>query len=153
MRIDVRRGVASDVDVIAEFNRRLALETESKQLDPQVLRAGVATLLGDPAKGLYYLAENEGTVIGQLAVTYEWSDWRNGWLWWIQSVYVRADHRRRGVFRSLYEAVRQTALQAGDVVGIRLYVETDNDVGQRTYVGVGMARTGYLVMEECPLLR
>src|SRR5262245_37483641 len=101
----VRSARPEDAAVIAEYNRLLALETEHKVLDPSVLAAGVQALLEDPHKGRYFVAEDAGQPIGQLMLTYEWSDWRNGWIWWIQSVYVRGDYRRRGIFRALYEHV------------------------------------------------
>jgi len=104
----VRRALPADAAVIVEFNRRLAAETEGKALDPHVLERGVAAGLADPHKTLYFVAEADGAVVGQLMLTKEWSDWRNGWIWWLQSVYVRADQRSRGIFRSLFEhAVEQ----------------------------------------------
>src|SRR4051794_30784856 len=103
----LRRAVPADAPVVVEFNRLLAQESEGKALDPAVLSAGVAAALADPARGLYFLAEQDGQVLGQILITTEWSDWRNGWFWWIQSVYVRPEARRRGVFRALFEHVEQ----------------------------------------------
>jgi GNAT superfamily N-acetyltransferase len=151
MPLVIRPGVAADAPVVAEFNRLLAWESEHKALDPQVLAAGVAAALADPDRARYFVAEEDGSVLGQLMLTREWSDWRNGWIWWIQSVYVRADARRRGVFRGLYEHVRRTARAEG-VVGLRLYVEQDNHAARETYRRMGMQASGYLVLEECPLL-
>src|SRR5207253_9625704 len=102
MPIRIRPAVPADVGVLCEFNQRVAAETEAKTLDPQVVAAGVAAVLADPAKGFYYVAEDQGEVLGQLMITGEWSDWRNAWIWWIQSVFVRPEARRRGVFRALY---------------------------------------------------
>jgi GNAT superfamily N-acetyltransferase len=133
----VRPAVASDVAVIVEFNRRLALETENKILDPAILSAGVAAVLGDPGRGRYFVAEANGEVIGQTAITYEWSDWRNGWVWWLQSVYVRADARGKGVFRAIFEHIDAESKRAGYVVGIRLYVEHENRSAQETYRRLG----------------
>jgi GNAT superfamily N-acetyltransferase len=147
MRVTIRRGEPPDAAVIAEFNRRMAWETEHKQLDPDVLARGVARVFGDPAKGFYLVAEHEGEVIGQLMVSYEWSDWRDGWFWWVQSVYVREDCRRHGVFRQLHEEVMRLARAAGDVVGVRLYVERDNIRAQATYERLGMRDACYLVRE------
>ncbi|HEV3257642.1 MAG TPA: GNAT family N-acetyltransferase [Gemmataceae bacterium] len=147
----IRRGVAADAAVIAEFNRLMALESEGKALDPAVVAAGVAAGLADPHKGLYFLAEEDGRVLGQAMISPEWSDWRNGWIWWFQSVYVRPEARRSGVFRGLYEHVYQTARAADDVVGLRLYVARDNWAAQETYVRLGMAQANYLVFERCPL--
>src|SRR6266851_1786167 len=105
MPLSIRLAVPADVPIITEFNRLVAEETEGKTLDLVVLARGVAAGLADPVKGVYYLAEDSGQAVGQVGLTYEFSDWRDGWFWWIQSVYVRQDHRRRGVFRALYDHV------------------------------------------------
>jgi GNAT superfamily N-acetyltransferase len=144
----VRRATPADADLVAEFNRRLAAESEGRELDRAVLAAGVRAVLADPNKGVYHLAELGGAVVGQLLITYEWSDWRNGWLWWVQSVYVRGDARRRGVFRALFEHVERLARAEPGVVGIRLYVEQGNRAAQETYLRLGMTRAGYLVLEK-----
>ncbi len=151
MPIGVRRGTPADTAVVAEFNRLLASESEGKTLDVEVLRRGVTAILNDPAKGLYFLAEENGKVVGQAAVTYEWSDWRNGWVWWLQSVYVDATARRRGVFRTLFEHICQAARDAGDVIGLRLYVERDNHHAQETYRQMGMQPMPFLLLERRPL--
>ena len=151
MAFRVRAATPADAAVVVEFNRLLAEESEGKQLDPAVLAAGVAAQLADPQKGRYFVAEEGGAILGQLGLTFEWSDWRNGWMWWIQSVYVRSDARRRGVFRALFEHVRQAALNDGQVVGLRLYVERENHGAQRTYERLGMQASGYFVLERCPL--
>ena len=147
----VRPATPADAAVVVEFNRLLALETEHKALDPAVLARGVAAGLVDSHKGLYFVAEDGGEVVGQLMLTYEWSDWRNGWLWWIQSVYVRQNARRRGVFRALYDHVRRAAEADPEVIGIRLYMERDNEPARQTYLGVGMSPTSYVVLERFPL--
>jgi GNAT superfamily N-acetyltransferase len=151
MRLTIRRAAPADAVVVIEFNRRLAEETEGKTLDPAVLAAGVAAGLADPARAWYFVAEEDGVVLGQMMITLEWSDWRNGWFWWIQSVYVRAEARRRGVFRRLYEHVVGLARQSADVIGLRLYVENHNQPAQQTYTRLGMTPAGYLVFEKCPL--
>ena len=138
MSIAIRRATREDIPVIAAFNRNLAWETEHKKLDDSKLAPGVAAVFADPAKGFYLVAESQGDIVGQLMITFEWSDWRNGWFWWIQSVYIRADHRRQGVFRKLYEEAGRMGAERGDVVGFRLYVERDNEQGKRTYRGLGM---------------
>src|SRR5262249_43147675 len=131
----VRQARPSDAAVIADFNTRLAAESEGKQLQPAVIAAGVAAALADPTnKGPYYLVEQNGQVVGQMQITFEWSDWRNGWAWWIQGVYVREDARRKGVFRSLYNHVVEEAKKRGDVIAIRLYVEKENHRAQQTYL-------------------
>jgi GNAT superfamily N-acetyltransferase len=151
MPLTVRPAVATDAADIVEFNRLLALESEGKALDPGLLRAGVAAGLADPAKGRYFVAESAGRVVGQMMITYEWSDWRNGWFWWIQSVYVHAEARRQGVFRALFDHVRRLAAGQPDVIGLRLYVERDNHPAQETYRRLGLGPTGYLVLEQYPL--
>ncbi|MBI3821918.1 MAG: GNAT family N-acetyltransferase [Planctomycetes bacterium] len=163
MNLIIRPARTTDAEVICEFNRRLAKETEHKDLDPTLLRPGVAAMLGDPRKGRYFVAERapspptplpqgaRGEIVGQLGVTCEWSDWRNGNFWWIQSVYVSAEARRLGVFRKLYEHLLREARTQTDVIGVRLYVEHDNHAAQETYKKLGMVLTGYQVMEVYPL--
>ena len=148
----IRQARPADAEVIVEYNRRLAEETESKTLDRTVLATGVAAALADPdRKGPYYIAVEDGAVLGQLQITYEFSDWRNGSFWWIQGVYVRSEDRRRGVFRSLYRHVEGLARRDPDVVGLRLYVERDNHAAQRTYLDLGMKQTAYLMLERSPV--
>jgi GNAT superfamily N-acetyltransferase len=151
MTLTIRRAGPTDVAVVAEFNRLLAVESEGKTLDNTVLTAGVAAGLADPNKSVYFLAEEDGEAVGQIMYTTEWSDWRNGWFWWIQSVYVRAAARRRGVFRALFEHVYQAARADGQVIGLRLYVERANEAAQETYRRMGMEAAGYLVFERYPL--
>ena len=151
MPLEVRPATPADVPVIVEFNRLLAEESEGKALDVPLLAAGVAAGLADPRKALYFVAEGAGRVLGQVMVTFEWSDWRNGWFWWIQSVYVRPEARRRGVFRALFEHVLGAARQDPDVIGLRLYVEGENRLAQETYTRLGLSRTSYHVMERYPL--
>ena len=124
--IDIREATEADAEVIIEFNRRLAADTEDKALDPQRLADGVGHALSSADTCLYLVAEVGGQVVGQTMVTFEWSDWRNGWFWWIQSVYVHPDFRRRGIFRALHDRVRSLARAKGNTCGIRLYVEHEN---------------------------
>jgi ribosomal protein S18 acetylase RimI-like enzyme len=148
----IRQGRPADAPTIVEFNRRLALETEGKALDTAALTAGVTAALTDPTrKGPYYLAVDGEAILGQLQITFEWSDWRNGWFWWIQSVYVVAEARETGIFRSLYEHVVELARREPDVVGLRLYVERDNLQAQKTYQRLGMEQTAYLLLERSPV--
>jgi len=139
------------VDVLAHFNVELAKESENLLLDPARVKAGVGALLCDPAKGTYFVAEAGGAVVGQLLITHEWSDWRNGDFWWLQSVYVRSDFRRRGVFQALFDHVLASAKRQGDVAGIRLYVEKHNDPALKTYHRLGLEETHYLVLERLVL--
>jgi GNAT superfamily N-acetyltransferase len=125
----------------------MALEAEHKQLDPVTVRLGVRAVLDDPAKGRYFVAERDGRVVGQLMITYEWSDWRNGTFWWIQSVFVTPDARRAGVFRTLFRHLEALAEGDQSVCGIRLYVERENERAQSTYRRCGLADGGYRVME------
>jgi len=147
MNIVVRNAAPGDGPVIADFNSRMAVETEGHALDPALIGPGVAALLDDAKKGRYWVAVQDGQVIGQIMVTYEWSDWRNGMLWWIQSVYIAQEKRQQGVFSTLYRHVESLARSEKDVCGLRLYVENKNKRAQETYVALGMIRPGYQVME------
>ena len=151
MTLSIRQATPADAATIVEFNRRMALETEDKVLDPQVLAAGVAGALADPHKAVYFVAEEDRHILGQVSVTLEWSDWRNGWLWWFQSVYVRPEARRRGVFKALYEHVYAAACADPQVIGLRLYVEKENHSAQQTYLALGMEWTPYLLLQKYPL--
>lgn len=146
MSITIRSAVREDIAPIARWNLAMAWETEQKALDPAVLERGVTAVFDEPRRGFYLVAERAGEPVGCLLVTYEWSDWRAGDFWWIQSVYVAASARREGVFRQLYEEAKQRAAQAG-AVGLRLYVETENERAQRTYAGLGMERCHYFMYE------
>jgi GNAT superfamily N-acetyltransferase len=136
-----------DAAIIAEYNLRLAQETEALQLDPACVQDGVVALLRDPAKGLYYVAEVNGEVVGQVMITYEWSDWRNATIWWLQSVYVKHEFRRQGVFRSLFAHLEQLARARPDVCGLRLYMHAENHRARRSYLDLGMTHTKYEVFE------
>ena len=145
--ITVRAAVPGDAAVIADYNRSMARETEGESLDAERIARGVAAVFADPDTGAYRVAETDGEVVGCLMLTPEWSDWRDGTFWWIQSVYVRADARRKGVFRALYESVEREARAADGVCGIRLYVERENVGAQRVYDAVGMTRSSYRFFE------
>ena len=136
------------LEALIQFNAAMALETEHKVLDGQILRAGITRILGDAALGRYIIATRQSEIVGALMLTMEWSDWRNGMFWWIQSVYVHPTHRRTGVYRALHERVRALARTAPGVCGIRLYVERENVSAQRTYLAMGMAETAYRLYEE-----
>ncbi len=145
--MNIRKAELSDATVIADFNRRLAQETETLALDEECVLKGVTALLRDPAKGLYYLAELDGMVAGQVMITYEWSDWRNGNLWWLQSVYVREEFRGRGIFRALFRYVEDLARKDPGVAGVRLYMHEENVRARRVYEALGMKQTKYQVFE------
>ena len=148
MTISIRDGALPDLEAIVEYNRLLAWETEGYTLAADRLRAGVARVLRGEAEARYLIAERDGDVIGQLMLTREWSDWRNGWFYWIQSVYVRSDQRGRGVFRALYVAAVDFVERDEGAVGLRLYVELHNHAAQRTYERLGMRPAGYAVLEH-----
>ena len=146
--IIIRPATLDDADPIVAFNSALAAETECKSLDVRNITVGVRAALADPSRSLYFVAEVEGEVIGQTMVTFEWSDWRNGFFWWIQSVYVDSRFRRRGVFRALHEYVRREARSRPEVCGLRLYVHHDNRRAIKTYAQLGMPQSEYLMCEE-----
>jgi ribosomal protein S18 acetylase RimI-like enzyme len=147
----LRPATPADAATIAEFNRCLAWESERVTLDAATLLAGVTAGLTDRHKGFYTVVERDGAIVGQTLVTFEWSDWRNGWFWWIQSVYVREDARRGGVFRALYRHIEQLAAADPTVIGLRLYVEAENERAKRTYRSLGMTDTNYGLLEIYPL--
>jgi len=145
--LTIRPATRADVSHLVDWNAAMARETEAKTLDRAVLSRGVEGVFDDPRRGFYLVAERNGVAVGSLLVTFEWSDWRCGDFWWIQSVYVVPEARRGGVFRALYAAARERARAAG-AVGLRLYVETENHRAQRTYAELGMAPCHYLMYEE-----
>ncbi|MCZ6680119.1 MAG: GNAT family N-acetyltransferase [Candidatus Poribacteria bacterium] len=146
----IRRATLDDLAIIVDWDARIAKETEDKNLDFGTLTEGVRAALSDESKALYFVAETDGLMVGMLMITYEWSDWRNGQIWWIQSVYVHPEWRRRGVFRALYQHVHRLA-QSKDVKGLRLYVEQANVAAQMTYAHVGMEPSYYAVFERVPI--
>lgn len=150
--IQIRPATKNDADTIVEFNRAMAFETENRRLDLPTLRQGIQAVLESPRYGLYIVAEllenKSRTPIGQLMMTYEWSDWRNGVFWWIQSVYVAPERRGRGVFRAMYEHILAKAKTDPKVCGIRLYVERENRSAQTVYQRVGLAPSVYTVFEQ-----
>lgn len=151
MTLEVRRAAVEDADHIARWNIAMAWETEAKALDAATIGRGVRAVFDEPRRGFYLVAELDGVPVGCLLVTYEWSDWRCGDFWWVQSVYVVAEARRHGVFKAMYHHVKAMAEGAG-AVGLRLYVETENERAQATYGGLGMERCHYF-MYEAPLGR
>lgn len=144
----IRRAAAEDVPALVQFNRAMALETEGKHLDTGTLTNGVGAVFEDASKGFYVVAEENAGIVGGLMVTYEWSDWRNKWFWWIQSVYVLPEARGKGVYSRMYEFAKETARDAGGVCGFRLYVEKENTHAQKVYERVGMEESVYLMYEE-----
>jgi ribosomal protein S18 acetylase RimI-like enzyme len=148
MNITIRQATVADTAIITRFNKLMAAETENKTLDEKRLHKGVEAVLSDPSKGLYLLAELNGVVAGQAMVTYEWSDWRNGVFWWIQSVYVETSARGSGVFKSLYDHIHTVARANRAVCGLRLYVEKNNTRAKQTYERLGMKLSYYQMFEK-----
>ena len=144
----IRQAMPGDAAELAEFNMGIARETEGVELIPGVIRAGVETMIASEDKGFYLVVELDNGIQASLMVTYEWSDWRNGTFWWIQSVYVRPEYRGQGLYGALYERVKELAEQDESVCGFRLYVERSNEVAQKTYRKLGMSETEYLLFEE-----
>ncbi|MDE2225684.1 MAG: GNAT family N-acetyltransferase [Xanthomonadaceae bacterium] len=147
MPIVIRTAEVADVAFLVECNAAMALETEHKTLDRDVLTRGTQAVFDDPRRGFYLIAELDGDPAGCLLITFEWSDWRNGDWWWFQSVYVTKAARRAGVFRALYADVEHRARAAG-AVGLRLYVERDNERAQQTYVSLGMEEEAYKMLRR-----
>jgi GNAT superfamily N-acetyltransferase len=145
--MNVRIATNNDADSLVEFNQAMALETEGKRLDPNIVDPAVRSVFIDTEKGFYVVAEEDGMIVGGLLVTYEWSDWRNAWWWWVQSVYIRPEGRGKRVYSLLYDFVKAKAKDAG-AYGIRLYVETENVHAQRVYEKVGMQRSNYIMYDE-----
>jgi GNAT superfamily N-acetyltransferase len=148
MELTIRPATLDDWPTIVEFNSRLAHETEGKSLRPAVIEAGVKALLGDERHGRYFLAEIAGRPIGQIMHTREWSDWRNGEFWWLQSVYIHSDYRRQGVFRRLVQHVIDLARTTSGIVGLRLYMADDNRAARATYQNCGFEDAHYVVLEQ-----
>ena len=126
----------------------MALETEGIEVSKDKITNGVVNLMNSPGLGFYLVAECDGKITGSLMITTEWSDWRNGLFWWIQSVYVLPEYRRMGIYRAMYEHVKQLAQEKPDICGFRLYVERNNKIAQTTYENLGMEETYYLLFEE-----
>ena len=143
----VRKANINDVNKIAEYNYNLAFETEDKKLNMEVLTKGVTALLKDENKGVYHVCEIEGNIVGQIMYTFEWSDWRNGTFLWIQSVYVDKNYRGKGVFKTLYNHIKNICDKDKNICGIRLYVERENYVAQKTYKSLGMEECNYYMYE------
>ena len=147
LTVAVREATKGDVSLMARWAEAMAFETENKQLDVELVSRGIGIGIADPSRSRYFMAEIDGEPVGTLMFTFEWSDWRCAWWWWIQSVYVAPAHRRKGVYRALYAHVLELASQHDDVCGLRLYVERENSNAQRTYEFLGMADSGYRMYE------
>ncbi len=146
--VNIRIASLKDASAIADFNRVMALETENKILDTEVLSQGVTSIFKKPELGFYVVAELNNKFVGCLMITTEWSDWRNGIFWWIQSVYIHPKHRRGGIYSKMYEHIKTLAADNSQVCGFRLYVDRENEIAQKGYVSLGMKKTNYLLFEE-----
>ena len=144
--ITIRQAVAADATTIRDFQKAMALETEEMTLNNDTVTRGVEAVFADPAKGRYFVAESDGTIVASLLITYEWSDWRNSNVWWFQSVYVIPQFRRLGVFSMMYRFIKEEAGREG-VAGLRLYVETSNTRAHLTYEAMGMSSSHYKMYE------
>jgi GNAT superfamily N-acetyltransferase len=151
MTLTIRPATAADLPSLIAGNTALALESEGKTLSEPTLRAGLEATLADPHKGFYTVAEAEGRVVGHMLVTFEFSDWRNGFYWWVQSVYVWPEFRRAGIFRRIFEHVKERAIANPGVIGLRLYVERDNLRAQQTYTALGLEEEPYFLFGQYPL--
>ena len=145
--MNIRIANRADAAALIEFNQAMALETEGKQLDATILKRGVEAVFADEKKGFYAVAESKDKIVGGLMITFEWSDWRDKWFWWIQSVYVLPEFRGQGVYRRLYDFVTDKAAEQENVCGFRLYVEKENTAAQNVYEKLGMEKSHYLMFE------
>ncbi len=145
--VHIRKATPADIDVLASFNASMAMETEGRSLDPDTIREGTKAVFDSPQRGCYLVAEAGGELVGGLLYMEEWSDWRNAAFWWVQSVYVRPDWRRRGIYRLLHSWLLEAAEANRGVCGVRLYVDKDNHIAQATYTSLGMSNTNYDLYE------
>ena len=148
MEFKIREASLHDVEIIAGFNAEMAKETEGKELEFITIAEGIKGLMNKPQYGRYIIAETGGKPVGCLMITYEWTDWRNGLFWWIQSVYVKKEFRSKGIYRAMHEYIRTEATHAENVVGLRLYVEKENSAAMAVYNKMGMKETRYKLFEE-----
>lgn len=146
-QILIREGAVQDSPIIADFQVNMALETENFELDKNTVLNGIRAVINENDKGSYYVAEDKGKVVACVMVTKEWSDWRNGWVWWLQSVYVRPEYRNQGVFSMLYDFIKDMALSSPKVMGLRLYVDKTNLNAQKVYDALGMTGEHYMTYE------
>jgi ribosomal protein S18 acetylase RimI-like enzyme len=145
--ITYRRATRADAHLIVEFQIAMALETEELTLDLETCRRGVNAVFDNPALGEYFVAEFGGSVVGSTLITYEWSDWRDGMVWWIQSVYVAVEARRKGVYAGLYSYLQELTNASSEIRGIRLYVDLRNTSAQEVYTRLGMNGEHYRLFE------
>lgn len=147
MNIQIRKGKPEDLETIAGFQMAMASETENIELDKTTLNKGITAIFDNPSLGQYFVAEADGKIIASMMTTFEWSDWRNSMVWWLQSVYVLPEFRRMGIFRKMYAHVKQEVISRPEVSGIRLYMVTTNRKAAATYEAVGMDGNRYRMFE------
>ena len=145
--MDIRKANPSEIDSIVTFQQKMAMETESLELDTAILTKGVQAVFDDSSKGIYYVAIEDEKTIASLLITYEWSDWRNGQVYWIQSVYVLPEHRGKGVYKQMYLHLKEEVEKSPNIRGLRLYVEKDNQIAQKVYSKLGMDGEHYKMFE------
>ncbi|NQT63226.1 MAG: GNAT family N-acetyltransferase [Candidatus Marinimicrobia bacterium] len=143
----IRRATRDDILTIVGFNQAMALETEDISLDTSILLPGVEAIFENPEHGFYIVCEIEGLVKACLMITYEWSDWRNGIFWWIQSVFVKKEYRKRGLYKLMYEFIKTQIDKDSEIIGLRLYVDDDNVKAQNVYTKLGMKKSNYQLFE------
>lgn len=143
----IRKALLEDLEILVDFQYKMALESENLELDRFVLTEGVKNAVTDHTKASVYVAEENGVIIGSLMITLEWSDWRNGWVWWIQSLYVIPEMREKGVFKQMYSYLQDVVREREDVKGIRLYVDQSNFRAQKVYQAIGMSGEHYTTYE------
>ncbi|MCF6240879.1 MAG: GNAT family N-acetyltransferase [Bacteroidales bacterium] len=145
--MEIRKGKREDAKQIISFQQKMAKETEDLELSTEILHAGVNAVFDDESKGTYYVAEDKGKVIASLMTTYEWSDWRNGCVLWIQSVYVLPEYRKKGVYKQMYEYLKNKVKNSDKYMGLRLYVDLSNKPAQKVYTKLGMNGEHYKLFE------
>jgi len=145
--MEIRKAKSTEADILAGFQQKMAKETEGLELNSEILNKGVKAVFDDPNKGIYYVAVHNEKVVASLMITFEWSDWRNGQVYWIQSVYVLPEYRGQGVYRQMYQHIQNVVEQDPDILGLRLYVEKDNVNAQKVYSKLGMDGQHYKMFE------
>ncbi|HOX83025.1 MAG TPA: GNAT family N-acetyltransferase [Chryseolinea sp.] len=145
--ISIREAKEKDIPILIDFQQRLADESEGVKLDETILNAGLQAMFDDPAKGIYYVVEDDKEIIACHLITYEWSDWRNGLVWWLQSVYVKQSHRKKGIFKMMYDNILSIIKADPKLIGLRLYVDKTNERAIKVYESMGMDGSHYTVFE------
>src|SRR5688572_9857248 len=145
--ITIQKALPNHIDILIDFQQRLAYESEGVRLDASTLREGMEAMFDDPDKGVYYIARDGNEVVGCHMITYEWSDWRNGMVWWLQSVYVKESHRKKGIFKMMYDNVISMIKKDPSLIALRLYVDKSNERAMKVYSAMGMDGSHYTVYE------